>query len=269
MNEQDPEAYYTKLGQIAVELFQNPLSELTIKRQYNLLVTSAITILLAFHVLKLMQVSLDPYSKGAIPSERAALITFSSLTTYLFVIYLFSIWQDYKIRRYKKLQLRIRFDQMQAPELAALKTSQERAFALQKDLNKLATEISEKRREQQALYDTYSGRINSLLFADLPGGDGQLPKPGEVETLQEEQSERLRPKDEAIDKLESKRTEMIAQLLAAIDHSDVARKINDVGAVVESNAKLEGFRLAVEIFFPLAFSLFSIVVSVISVIRNS
>lgn len=267
MSAQDPGAYYKKLGQFAVELFQNPLSEWTIKRQYNLLVTSVITTLLAFHVLKFLEVSLGSEGKAAIPSEKAALIILTLLTTYHFVVYLLSVWQDYRILKYKKLLLRLRYDQMSAPELNALTTSQDRAFAIQKELDKLETQISQKLQERRELNDTYNDRINSLMFADLHGGD--LPEPGEIETLQQEQVESLRPKDEEIAKLQSKQTRMKAQVETAIDHSKEEGRLNDVEAVVESNAKLERYRLWVEIVFPLAFSLFSIVVSVRSVIRNS
>ena len=253
--------FYKELGQVGTELFQNPLGELTTKRQHYLLTVSVIATLFAFHVLQFIEANAEPFAKATITSEKAATVTFASLTAYFFIVYFLSVYQDYKVFRYRKIQIGARLQELSNPSVAILDDELAKTQLLHEEMGNITLEIIDNLRKSREASKKNQDQIDSFI------GDTSVASIEQLIKLYKEQEEAAVPYDDVVEQLSRRQGEIIIEQQKPIN-PDALTKVKSLNRAYAMHSRLSKARLLIEVVFPIAFALFAVVTSVVSILRS-
>lgn len=206
-----------------IALFSDPLGEVTRSNQWRLLVASTVSVLLVSGAVRLEKLTIA--GAELVPKPVYVLMVAGIFCVYFLVIYSLSVIQDLRVGRFRRL-----------PALAEIR------LAVEETTLKHRLELEAHDRKVQQLLDHRSARLRAVRELDLPP----------MEKLR-----RLNEETEAFknDGLEEAQRTMWLRLHA---HTQEVLQIMSIAELPGSANRLDLFRHAVDVVFPLAFGLVAV-----------
>jgi hypothetical protein len=119
MNTDERKIFADQVSQLGSDIFQDPISELTRKRQNYLLITSVVAILLSLTVIKPVEGNFS-ILKVTISNPDVITLLAGGITAYFVVVYGISVFQDMAVYRYRLMRQRALLEELGLQALQAV-----------------------------------------------------------------------------------------------------------------------------------------------------
>jgi hypothetical protein len=271
--------FYKDLAGYGIDLLQDPLSEVTRNRQSSLLISSVAALLLSFALVSPTEGSLGGLTV-AISHPETIKSAAGLIALYFLIIYLVNVAQDLRIYRYRLMGV--------AADIGSL--NNKLGLSIQQNVESLQEKSKanhEVLSEMQSLFDAqneidrkYAPNIDDIEKRIDSGIQQALPQinEGSDSAFWESMSE-YKALTKALDEIERKKAEekrphieRLNELHKTVDTDEVMTRINQLHDATQdlrhqtelllrahqTRAWLQRLRIALEIIFPTALSLFGI-----------
>lgn len=237
-------SFLSELSIIGSLLLRDPLSELTRKRQNNLLITSVLAILFSLALVSVIEVSLP--SVKVIPTNSAIIrYVAGGITAYFLVIYLISVVQDLKIHKYITLS--------GYASLVSLYDTLARELSEKKGmLDELSEELEKQVGQRKKLADETTALLRELLSKH----ESDLNK--EEQRIREIKVQEYRANEEVFKNIDQ--YDNVRELLTEIERigDNMGNKIEALDTLTKEHQRLSHLRIGIEVVAPSILGIFTI-----------
>ncbi|KRE97788.1 hypothetical protein ASG87_14770 [Frateuria sp. Soil773] len=251
MDAKDPNDWVARLNGPGSSLLAPFSSEATRKAGRQLVLLSALTILLSG--------GLVTFGEGTFaglkfaPSKMVAVVTLAGLAcAYFAILYVLDLYRDYQAARYQRMPALVDYQRLKDEALAQYNAKMEKADFLATETQRLLRERTEKR--IQLGLDAPLPHYPSLSGGAIDDIEAQLA------VREADSRQRQRAMDEFSDYCRNDGLDSLQQeqIGLAVDRSITAR-FEALLSLMRTTARLDRFRLVTEVVFPMGLALFAII----------
>lgn len=247
-------------------LLTDPLSELTRKRQTALLITATVTLLLSAGLLKLREVALASFKFAELkPPQLATWLAFA-VTVYLLAVYLLGVRADWAIAKAKRWSPLAKIEGAIADMNAAKEAIAQEAMKLAERGQSCIAERDRIEADMQKKIDELhrqSEIADAAMYAYTTGSKEELGRLFvEAEEAHSAEWAARQELEDAVAPFNKEIRESL-DLVLLEDSGSVGSQRVDLGRSMGAFSRLTKLRVVLEIIFPAAYAVFSLVWTVV------